>query len=439
VYRAALVAALAAVATLISGLRATDVATNLWRHKGTINAEKIELWFRWVSLDLNYSISLIQFFRCKGQRTVKRQQSIDTMAAGTNWVLLERNESDGSTRLVNVNDSPFRIGRLPNLSLSLTSSAVSKLHAELVVQSGRLMVRDLGSTNGTFVNGRRIAELTPLEADDLLQLASEVFRVGRQRPDSCMRTIRESAVDLAHALCQFDYLMSHRAVVPHFQPIVSLQDQSIIGFEALGRSSLPGFEQPRLMFAAAEKLDQQCALSEMLLSESLRVGVSLPGQPNLFVNTHPSEVVTARLIDSIKQLRIQYPGQRLTIEIHESAATDLRVLVDFGKLLHDLGMHLAFDDFGAGHARLLELTETSPDYVKFDVALVRAIDRASPRRQQTLGALVRMVRELGIATLAEGIETTAEAAACKQLGFELGQGFYFGRPAPLCHYVSFAR
>ena len=69
----------------------------------------------------------------------------------------------------------------------------------------------------------------------------------------------------------------------------------------------------------------------------------------------------------------------MTIEIHEAAATDLPPLVEFGKLLHDLDMQLAFDDFGSGHARLLELTETSPDYVKFDIALIRGIDHASPR------------------------------------------------------------
>ena len=307
------------------------------------------------------------------------------------------------------------------------------------MQNGQLVVRDLGSTNGTFVNGRRIQDPTRLDVDDVLQLASVVFRVAHQRSDQCGRTIRESSVDLAHALCQFDRLLSHRVVVPHFQPIVRLRDRTTIGFEALARSTLPGFEQPRMMFEVAEKLDQECALSEMLMNESARVGVSLPGQPNLFLNTHPSEVVTPRLIASVKQLRADYPSQRLTLEIHEAAATDLRVLVEFGKLLHDLDMQFAFDDFGSGHARLLELTETSPDYVKFDIALVRGIDRASARRQQTLGALVRIVRELGIATVGEGIETLAEGETCMQLGFELAQGFYFGRPAPLSHHLSAAK
>ena len=118
----------------------------------------------------------------------------------------------------------------------------------------------------------------------------------------------------------------------------------------------------------------------------------------------------------------------MTIEIHEAAATDLRVLVEFGKLLHDLDMQFAFDDFGSGHARLLELTETSPDYVKFDIALIRGIDHASPRRQQTLGALVRMVDELGIATLGEGIETVGEADTCRATWLRLAQGYLLRPP-----------
>ena len=105
------------------------------------------------------------------------------------------------------------------------------------------------------------------------------FESGVNRPTRAAERSEKATSNLAKALCQFDPLISHRAVVPHFQPIVRLRDRHTIGFEALGRSTLAGFEEPRLMFAVAEKLDQECALSEMLLSESVRIGVSLPGQP----------------------------------------------------------------------------------------------------------------------------------------------------------------
>jgi EAL domain-containing protein (putative c-di-GMP-specific phosphodiesterase class I) len=90
---------------------------------------------------------------------------------------------------------------------------------------------------------------------------------------------------------------------------------------------------------------------------------------------------------------------------------------------------LAYDDFGAGQARLVELVEVPPDYLKFDLKLVHCIDHATNERQRMLASLVQMVRELGIAALAEGVETSEEHEICRQMGFQYAQGFFFGRPA----------
>ena len=69
-----------------------------------------------------------------------------------------------------------------------------------------------------------------------------------------------------------------------------------------------------------------------------------------------------------------------------------------------------------------------PDYLKFDRKLIQDIHAAPAQRQQMLAALVRMARDLGIAPLAEGIELADEADVCRQLGFTLGQGYFYGRP-----------
>jgi EAL domain-containing protein (putative c-di-GMP-specific phosphodiesterase class I) len=303
-----------------------------------------------------------------------------------------------------------------------------------LLQGRKIAVRDLGSTNGTFVNGRQISDSTPLRHADLLQLANVVFRVEYRNMDPCSQTIEESATGWAYSLCQFDRLMSDRAVVPYFQPLVNLRDSSRIGFEALGRSSLEGLELPQAMFAAAARLDQQAALSRLLRWEGVRMSCGLPAGLNLFVNTHPAEIVTDELKASLAELREKFPTQRLTIEIHEAAVTDIDALIEFRAFLRDLRMQLAFDDFGAGQARLIELTETSPDFVKFDMGLIRGIHEASARRQRMLASLVRLVRDLGIATVAEGVEVADEATVCGQLGFDLAQGYHFGRPAPVAHW-----
>ncbi len=96
-----------------------------------------------------------------------------------------------------------------------------------------------------------------------------------------------------------------------------------------------------------------------------------------------------------------------------------------------LGVGLAYDDFGAGTARINELAEAPADYLKFDAALVRELDRAPETKRRLLTALLDSAHDLGMTPIAEGVETPAEREACRQTGFRLAQGFLLGRPAPL--------
>jgi EAL domain-containing protein (putative c-di-GMP-specific phosphodiesterase class I) len=95
------------------------------------------------------------------------------------------------------------------------------------------------------------------------------------------------------------------------------------------------------------------------------------------------------------------------------------------------GVGIAYDDFGAGQARLLELAEVPPHYLKFDMSLVRGIDTAPASRQSLLTSLVSVARDLLVYTVAEGVETAGEADVCMRIGFTHAQGFFFGRPRPI--------
>ena len=99
--------------------------------------------------------------------------------------------------------------------------------------------------------------------------------------------------------------------------------------------------------------------------------------------------------------------------------------------LDGLSIQLAYDDFGAGQARLVDLIEVPPDYLKFDICLVRDIHKAGEPRRQMLETLVRMAHDLGVAVLAEGVECQAEGDVCSQLGFDFAQGYHYGKPAPI--------
>ena len=96
-------------------------------------------------------------------------------------------------------------------------------------------------------------------------------------------------------------------------------------------------------------------------------------------------------------------------------------------MLDEVNFEFAYDDFGAGQLRLLELTDIPPDYLKLDMGLIKGIESAKPR-QDLVAALLRVVGALGIQVIAEGIEVEEVAQMCSQLGCHLGQGYLFGRP-----------
>lgn len=362
--------------------------------------------------------------------------SILKPAAETTWLLSGQLSADEPVRSIRVEGSPFLVGRHSKAALTIPSPTVSNIHAELRIENGALFVKDLGSTNGTFINGERIEGEFNVASGDLLQFAEIVFRVGLESGRYDSKTIAGDSSDRALALIQFDKLMSERAVVPHFQPIVAHHDMSVEGYEILGRSRLFGLTTPHSMFSAAAVLDLESELSRLMRSEGVRCAKTLPKNPLLFANTHPVELHEQGVLEfSLRELRELAPEARVVLEIHEAAVTCVKQMRELRAVLDDLNIGLAYDDFGAGQARLVELGDVPPDYLKFDIELVRGIDTASPERQRMLGSLVKIVNELGIGSLAEGVETEAEHEACRQMGFGFAQGYYYGKAA-LAHDIA---
>jgi EAL domain-containing protein (putative c-di-GMP-specific phosphodiesterase class I) len=353
------------------------------------------------------------------------------------WLLSGQVKEDEPVRTVRIETSPFIVGRRVGLSLTISKPSVSSQHAELALHDGRLVVRDLESTNGTFVNGVRIVHPCQLKHGDLVQFAQTVFRVGLESEHRQTKTAQDDAADRALALIQFDKLITERAVVPHVQPIVEINSQETVGYEILGRSRLFGLASPEAMFTAAAVLDLEAELSRILRYEGILHSCHLPGNPLLFVNTHPSEMAEPGLLEfSLRELRELAPDTQIVLEIHERAVAVIAQMRELQAALASMNILLAYDDFGAGQARLVELVEVPPAYLKFDLKLVHNIHHATQERQRMLASLVQMVRELGIFALAEGVETQEEHQVCQQMGFQFAQGFFFGRPALPKDYLS---
>jgi EAL domain-containing protein (putative c-di-GMP-specific phosphodiesterase class I) len=351
------------------------------------------------------------------------------------WSLVAQDKDD----VLALRSFPAQVGRHPGVPVRVIHPTVSLVHAELRRRAEGLELVDLSSRNGTFINGKRLAGPELVNNGDLIQFGAAAFRLQHQSQiEGALNATcqSENIGDLALALAQFEKLISESSVVPVYQPIVDATTEEVHAYEALARSRLFGLDKPALMFQAAEYFHMEAELSRMLRREEL-VTTSAVEQPHLFLNTHPAELTDLkRLILSIREIRTARPKQPLTLEVHEAAAADLNTMKMLRLVLEDLHIKLAYDDFGAGQARLNELVEARPHFVKFDRKLIMGLDRADASRRQMVESLVSMCRQLGIVTLAEGVETAAEAEACRQVGFELMQGYHFGRPAPLNSMVA---
>jgi EAL domain-containing protein (putative c-di-GMP-specific phosphodiesterase class I) len=216
------------------------------------------------------------------------------------------------------------------------------------------------------------------------------------------------------------------------QPIVDARSSKVSAYELLGRVNHPRLPtSPVKLFALATALGQEVELSVAFRKFGMAVVAScLPGIP-LFINTHPKETFSEQFLGSLLRFRRQMPALNLVVEIHESAVTDSKRLIDLAARLRDIGVRFAYDDFGAGQARLNELSEAPAHFVKFDMGLLRDIHQANPRKRSLVSDLVKIVLDIGSVPLAEGIEKEEEAVICREMGFQLIQGYLTGRPIPM--------
>ncbi len=312
---------------------------------------------------------------------------------------------------------------------------MSQEHAEIYQVSGLLRIRDLGSTNGTYINRRPVTTDVVLLEGDILHVADLEFviaRATRHEFEDFMGKTAEVELGLPEPLVdqvrRMRELLDSGEVQPVFQPIVSLDDESILGYEMLGRADVEGLPAGAYeLFNVAASIGAEAELSRLFRLACVDACKGLPGKPAVFLNPHPAELNAPGLLDSLRELRDSLPKVELVLEIHEVAITEPRMIRRLRSRLSELDIGLAYDDFGTGQARLVDVVEVPPDYLKFDISLIRGIDRLVSK-QRMLESLVGMVVELGIVPAAEGIETAEEADVCRQLGFQYGQGYLLGRP-----------
>lgn len=240
------------------------------------------------------------------------------------------------------------------------------------------------------------------------------------------------AVDAAARIDRLRAIISEEDVRTLVHPVLRLADLSVIGYEALSRGPEGGeFERPDKLFAVAYDADLVLSLERLCRKRALESALSLPDNKLFFLNIEPEAVADPELRDVVFTTLLADMGMspdRVVLELTERAAiTDFRAFRGTLEYLRAVGFAVAVDDAGAGYGSLQCLAEVHPEWLKIDMSLVRNID-TDIVRQQLVDSLVRFADRMEVSLVAEGIETSAELEALREIGVQYGQGFLFTRP-----------
>jgi diguanylate cyclase (GGDEF)-like protein/PAS domain S-box-containing protein len=223
----------------------------------------------------------------------------------------------------------------------------------------------------------------------------------------------------------------------YYQPIVSLQDGQIVGFEALTRWHSPkGLVMPNEFIPVANETGIILSINRQLLIEACRQLRSwqqlFPSDPplSLSVNISPKQFAQADLASQIGQL-LQESGvdpHCVDLEITETIAmADAERSAGVLAQLKALGVGLDIDDFGTGYSSLSRLQRFPVDTLKIDRAFVSHMD-SDQETHEIVRIIVMLAHNLGLKVVAEGVETQAQLELLRQVGCERAQGYLFSRP-----------
>lgn len=247
-----------------------------------------------------------------------------------------------------------------------------------------------------------------------------------------------------HVNLQVRQAFEQRRFFLHFQPIFDLTSGRIAGAEALLGMRGPDGEiiGAGAFMSAVERIRHQAAMDEWVFGEFLRLfAPEMPGRKLMEdqeflvgLNATPAFLSTeGRAERWLKDLRRAGIAPASTaIEVVESPLLQANdtLLANLRRLRAE-GVKIAIDDFGSGYSNLRHLTQLPVDFVKLDKAFVAELDGEESKARVLLREFARLCADLGYRTVCEGVETAVQAAFVSENGVRYGQGFYYGRPAPL--------
>jgi diguanylate cyclase (GGDEF)-like protein/PAS domain S-box-containing protein len=294
----------------------------------------------------------------------------------------------------------------------------------------------VGASVGVACYPAHAADTTELlsHADMALYRAKANGRNGSCMFDLSMKTRLQLRLSLEKELRE---AISADELELYYQPIVHSQAAETAGYEALMRWNHPhrGFLQPGHFIQVAEDAGIMKDLGDWAIRRACRQAAPLPGHIGVAVNVSPNQFRSSGIVQVVRGALAEtgLAPSRLTLEVTEtvilsSESVATRVIDE----LLALGVQLALDDFGTGYSSLSYLQRYAFSKVKVDRSFVAGME-AKPANLAIIRAIVKLAGDLGIAVVAEGVETEAQAATLRAEGCGYLQGFLFGKPLPYLH------
>lgn len=228
-------------------------------------------------------------------------------------------------------------------------------------------------------------------------------------------------------------MIRDKRLVSMLQPILDLKTRGLFAYECLVRGVVETkLVSPDRLFEVARASGMLPQLDVAARRAAVSAASRREGDHRIFVNFTPSTVYDPRFclrttLEAIREVGI--PPQRVVFEVVESERIDdvghVRSVLDAYRAE---GFAVALDDLGSGYASLGLLHELRPDFVKIDMGLVRNVD-VDPWKATFMAKLLEAAQNVGVRTIAEGIETPGELAWVEAHGADFGQGYFLGRPA----------
>jgi EAL domain-containing protein (putative c-di-GMP-specific phosphodiesterase class I) len=281
---------------------------------------------------------------------------------------------------------------------------------------------------------------------------ADLWELDQEVDDTGFRRLRREAIEMLDRETELERGLERDQFEMFFQPIVSLASGHAAGFEALLRWRQPdgGVREPSTFIPLAEQAGLMRRLTRVVLPavcgavEPLQRAVAggLAALPPAFVsfNLSAGELAEASLVDTVVAAldTAAVDPRHLQVEVTESVLMEdpersARVLLD----LKGHGVSVGVDDFGTGYSSLAYLQHLPIDVLKIDRSFVSALPESAGSRK-IVRAVAHLAADMGLVTVAEGVERPEELTFLRDYGCDLAQGFLFAPPLPLAETVAVA-